>query len=77
MQNKEELFAIGDSFNVKIINKVGECYFLSGIPYPFTKDGLKAIWNAEDNASDEYASGYFDGKQALKKEINKYLEKEV
>ena len=49
MQHKEDIFAVGDTFSVKIVNKVGDCYFLSGIPYPFTKEGLKAIWDAEDD----------------------------
>ena len=53
MQDKEDIFAVGDTFSVKIVNKIGDCYFLSGIPYPFTESGLKAIWDTEDDTAFE------------------------
>lgn len=50
MRHNQGLFTVGDTFCVKIERKVGDCYFLSGIPYPFTEDGLRAIWDSEDDS---------------------------
>ena len=72
---REAMYEVGDAFCVKIERKVGDCYFLSGIPYPFTEAGLKAIWDSEDDSLFEEYERH--GRQQVWEKVLRYIAEEL